>query len=152
MIGTSLSLGESTTCSSDVAKGWLVGHRVETFHHRIQGGNQGADNVHPLAQYRLASSCDPIHRPSRSCRRTFFPRCEKAITFEFVEGSVDAGAVDGSEPVAKCCINELIAMAGFYEQQQHRRIDEMTGRCDGEVATQLPFHTYDLPTISDGET
>jgi hypothetical protein len=153
MTSTSLSVGESTNCSSDVAKVWLVGQRVETFHHRIQGGALGADNVHPLAQSRLASSCDPIHRPSRSCRLTFFPRCEKAIAFEFVQGSVDAGAVDWSEPVAKGGINEPIAVAWlFCEQQQYGRIDEMTGRCDGEAATQLTFHTYNLPTISDGET
>jgi hypothetical protein len=89
----------------------------------------------------------------RSCRRTFFPRCEKAVAFELVEGSVDAGAVDWSEPVAKRCINEPIAMAWlFCEQQQHGRIDEVTGRCYDEAATQVTFHTYNLPTISDGET
>jgi hypothetical protein len=153
MISTSLSLGESIDSSLDVAEGWLVGQRVETFHHRTESGALGADNVHPLAQSRLASSCDPVHRPSRSCRRTFFPRCEKAIAFELVEGSVDAGAVDWSEPVAKRCINEPIAMAWlFCEQQQHGRIDEVTGRCYDEAATQVTFHTYNLPTISDGET
>jgi hypothetical protein len=153
MNSTSLSVAESTNCASDVAKAWLVGQRVETFDHRIQGGTLGADNIYPLAQYCLASFRNRIHRPSRSCRRTFFPRCEKAVAFEFVEGSVDAGAVDRSEPVAKRCINEPIAMAWLFgEQQQNGRIDEVTGRCDDEAATQLTFHTYNLPTISDVET
>jgi hypothetical protein len=153
MSSTSLSRGALNTGSSGVAKVWFVGQRVETFHHRNQRRALGANNVHPLAQFRLASSCDPIHRPSRSGRRTFFPRCEKAITFELVEGSVDAGPVDRSETIAKGCIYESIAVTWlFCQQKKYGRIDEMTGRCDDEAATQLTFHAYNLPTISDGET
>jgi hypothetical protein len=153
MTSTSLSLGESTDSSSDVAQGWLFGKRIETFHHRTESGALGADNVHPLAQSRLASSCDPINRPSRTCRRAFFPRGEKAVAFELVEGSVNAGAVDRSEPVTKGCIDEPVAVAWlFRQQQQHRRIDEVTGWCDDEATAQLTFHVFALPTTWEGET